>query len=1002
MRLVPVLIVLAQLMSAGAATAAGVAPAEGAAGVAAADLAAERAALADTERAFSRLSQQQGMRAAFLAYLADDAVIFRPGPVTGRPFIEARPSPAIELTWRPVYVEVAASGDLGYTTGPYEVRGSDPADRRVKEQGYYVTMWRKEADGAWKVVADVGVNTPPPAGPEAAAGGEVGHGRISSGAPGRGEPVAAGSAGSAGGGAGSSSERALRAAERSFSGDTTAHGARPAYLTAIADEARLYRDGALPAVGREAIARALGGRQQRPTSWEPTAAVVSRAGDLGYTYGNLAVMAPGAPGKIGESGIYFHIWERQGHGAYKVVLDLVKMLPPAAPAPPPVPPATPPPASSPPPGALAPHGSPAVTLLVAPARLAGPGRAEMARLEAALDAAVAEMAPRVPLPELQEPGTPVAAVRPSLPAAAAIGPAAPIVVVVEDDFVAQARHAGEIGEAVPAATPDDHADLHLVYHPDDLFAYRVALAGRLIARAGLPVASRDAGGSGPGRPAGPGGGGAPSGSRAPADAAGRTAPLAPLPPWLARGAALWLAGDWYGRPYRGWLPWLAGAAVLPSAAELLAPAGQVEGTAVLWTPVAAALLDHLPGTTLAAKLDVARRLTPRDVDSWLAALASLAPAGEAAGAAKGRVAGAAAAGAGRRGPRPLPLLRGVSLAMENSLEGGYHAPVLDRQLDRLAALGADAVSLMPFAYEEGPAEPRLHMLNRSPESESDIGLIHAVRRARAHGLRTLYKPHIWVGGGSWPGDVAMRDEAAWQAWWRDYRRYVLHHAVLAAWAGADLFSVGCELSGTLGRAEDWRRLIAAVRQVFPGPLTYSGNWSGDLERAPFWLQLDLLGVDAYYPLSADPEAGRAELARGAAVVVARLAAASRAWHRPLLLTEVGFAACRAAWTAPHREGGVPSQADQAAAYAALFGALGRPPWLAGTFVWKAFSDEAGDADRPAAAWRRRRGGEAAADVPDFRFLGRQAEAVIGAYYRGGAGAAGAARPSQPAPRRPER
>jgi hypothetical protein len=80
-----------------------------------------------------------------------------------------------------------------------------------------------------------------------------------------------------------------------------------------------------------------------------------------------------------------------------------------------------------------------VTLLVAPARLAGPGRAEMARLEAALDAAVAEMAPRVPLPELQEPGTPVAAVRPSLPAAAAIGPAAPIVVVVEDDFVAQAR-----------------------------------------------------------------------------------------------------------------------------------------------------------------------------------------------------------------------------------------------------------------------------------------------------------------------------------------------------------------------------------------------------------------------------------------------------------------------------------------------------------------------------------------------------------------------------------
>jgi hypothetical protein len=282
---------------------------------------------------------------------------------------------------------------------------------------------------------------------------------------------------------------------------------------------------------------------------------------------------------------------------------------------------------------------------------------------------------------------------------------------------------------------------------------------------------------------------------------------------------------------------------------------------------------------------------------------------------------------------------------------------------------------MPFAFEEGPSAPRLHMLGGSPESETDVGLIHSVRRARAHGLRTLYKPHIWVGGGSWPGDVAMRDETAWRQWWRDYRRYVLHHAVLARWSGADLFSIGCELSGTLGRAEDWRRLIAAVRQVFPGPLTYAGNWSGDLERAPFWEQLDLMGVDAYFPLSPDPAAGRAELARGAAAVVARLAAASHARHRPLLLTEVGFAACRATWTAPHREGGTPSQADQAAAYAALFGALGHPPWLAGAFVWKAFSGEAAAADRPAVARRRR--DETAAD---FRFLGRQAEAAITAYY----------------------
>ena len=560
-----------------------------------------------------------------------------------------------------------------------------------------------------------------------------------------------------------------------------------------------------------------------------------------------------------------------------------------------------------------------VTLLASPARLAGPGRVELERLATELDGAVAAMAPRLRGGQAREPET--------------RQPEPPIVVAVEDDFVAQARHTGEIGEAVPAAEPGDRAELHLVYDPDDLFAYRVALAGRLIARAGL----------------------------------GRAAGLAP---WLERGAGLWLAGDWYGRPYREWLPWLAGAEALPSGAELLASGGPLEGSTVLWTPVAAALIDQLPGESLAAKLAAARRLTPREVDSWLSGLATrpAVPAAQAAAA-------AAPSGAGERPRAPLPFLRGVSLAMENSLEGGYHAPALDRQLDRLAAMGVDAVSLMPFAFEDGPSAPRLRMLGGSPESETDVGLIHAVRRARAHGLRTLYKPHVWVGGGSWPGDVAMRDEAAWREWWRDYRRYVLHHAVLARWSGTDLFSIGCELSGTLGRAEDWRRLIAAVRQVFPGPLTYAGNWSGDLERAPFWEQLDLVGVDAYFPLSTDPAAGRAELARGAAAVVAHLAAASRAYHRPLLLTEVGFAACRAAWTAPHREGGTPSQGDQAAAYTALFGALGHPPWLAGAFVWKAFSGEAAAADLPAAARRRR--DETAAD---FRFLGRQAEAAIAAYY----------------------
>src|SRR4029079_15567707 len=99
----------------------------------------------------------------------------------------------------------------------------------------------------------------------------------------------------------------------------------------------------------------------------------------------------------------------------------------------------------------------------------------------------------------------------------------------------------------------------------------------------------------------------------------------------------------------------------------------------------------------------------------------------------------------------------------------------------------------------------------------------------------------------------------------------------------------------------------------------------------------------------------AELAQGARAVVARLEAAARKQGKPLLLTEVGFAAQKGAWGRPHTEGGEPSERDQAAAFEALLGALGRPPWLAGTFVWKTFSGEEG-------SWAR--------EEADFRFLGR--------------------------------
>src|SRR5207253_11072091 len=90
--------------------------------------------------------------------------------------------------------------------------------------------------------------------------------------------------------------------------------------------------------------------------------------------------------------------------------------------------------------------------------LADKGRPELFRLATELDRALSEMAPRVP-----------------------VALTSPVTVVVEPDYSAQRRHTGEIGEAVRGRP----ADLHLVFHPDDPPAYRYALAGVVLDRAGV-------------------------------------------------------------------------------------------------------------------------------------------------------------------------------------------------------------------------------------------------------------------------------------------------------------------------------------------------------------------------------------------------------------------------------------------------------------------------------------------------------------------------------------
>jgi ketosteroid isomerase-like protein len=284
-----------------------------------ADRKAALEALAATERAFSKMSEEKGIKDSFLAYIADDGIIFRPGPVRGKDFLAPRPPARAKLVWRPIEVDLSAAGDLGYTTGPYQVwPPGAPADAKPGT-GYFVTLWKRQADGNFKFVLDLGTgDNPLPAKGEADYAAPAATAKVALAKP-AGDPAAG--------------REALLAADRKLATAETA-----AYLAAFAGDGRALRMEQPLAVGHAEVAKALA--TVKTADWKPSQAGIADSGDLGYTYGTVSLLGAGAAGAVG-TGDYLKIWKKDAAGAWKIVVDVVAPRPGPPPPPPPAPAAKP-------------------------------------------------------------------------------------------------------------------------------------------------------------------------------------------------------------------------------------------------------------------------------------------------------------------------------------------------------------------------------------------------------------------------------------------------------------------------------------------------------------------------------------------------------------------------------------------------------------------------------------------------------------------------------------
>ncbi len=273
----------------------------------AAPAAAQRAdtalvSLVSAERAFSAASEARGIPAAFLANAADSGLVFTPAPARALEQYAGRPAPPVLLTWYPVAAKISAAGDMGYTTGPFELKpgtaGPPPA------YGHYSTVWKRQADGRWKFLADLGISHP----------------RSARALPGW-TPADAPPARSTGTGpAGVEAVRtSLLEAERALAADAAARGFAEALLARGAEGVRVHRDGSEPAIGA-AAARALLAREPAVSGWTTAHAEAARSGDFGWAHGSFRM--------AGGTGSYLRVWERGADGTWRVVLDVTAPPPP--------------------------------------------------------------------------------------------------------------------------------------------------------------------------------------------------------------------------------------------------------------------------------------------------------------------------------------------------------------------------------------------------------------------------------------------------------------------------------------------------------------------------------------------------------------------------------------------------------------------------------------------------------------------------------------------------
>jgi hypothetical protein len=311
----------------------------------------------------------------------------------------------------------------------------------------------------------------------------------------------------------------------------------------------------------------------------------------------------------------------------------------------------------------------------------------------------------------------------------------------------------------------------------------------------------------------------------------------------------------------------------------------------------------------------------------------------------------------------VPLPGGPVLGMTwgwTGVRGTWATPAAEASMDAMVDSLATTWTAVTYAAEQSTAQSTQIPFRDAP-ALADDEVRWAVRAARARGQRVCLKPVVNVADGTWRAHIGflhpdVPNEPTWDQWFASYTEFVVHHARIAAEEGAEMFCVGCEMVRSDVHEQSWRAVVAAVREVYDGLITYNCDKYQE-DRLTWWDAVDVISASGYYPLGE----WEAQLDRIEPVVARE--------GKPFFFMETGCPSRRGSAALPNdwTLQGEPDPDEQARWYADMLAATSARDWVQGWVLW----------DWPPVLYAR----EQALTDDDYCPYGKPAAAEIATVYR---------------------